>query len=377
MKLVVESSESAQASSPQPRPGVMDIPLYVAGEDSVTGFARVIKLASNESPLDISSNALDAYAATASRLHRYPDATATALRRAIAQKFALESEQVVCACGSEEILHLVARVFAGPGDAVIASQYGFVVHRIAPLACGAKLVLVPERDYRVDLDAMASAVTRQTKMVYLANPGNPTGTVVSGAAVREFHSRLPPSVLLVIDAAYAEFAEGVHAYESGLALVKLGASNVLVTRTFSKMHGLAGLRIGWGYASREIIGLLNRVRPAFNANCVAQSAAIAVLEDDSFVRRSRSVNDEGLRQLSQGLAALGITTTESVCNFVLARFPGGAEQAAAAFGALKRRGIIVRPVGGYGLPDCLRISVGLAEDNAALLEGLRAFMESQ
>jgi histidinol-phosphate aminotransferase len=275
------------------------------------------------------------------------------------------------------LLHLAARAYAEGGNTIVASQYGFMGHRIAALAAGAKLVLVPERDYCVDFAAMSAAVNEQTTVVYVANPANPTGTVASGNVIRDFHAGLPASVLLVIDAAYAEFAGQMASYESGLALVRGAARNVLVTRTFSKMYGLAGLRIGWGYSAPNIIDAIERVRPAFNANSVAQAAALAALEDDGFVERSREVNRQGLLQLREALGKLNIYTTNSVCNFVLARFPRGRPQAAAAFLALKQRGVIVRPVDGYGLADCLRISVGTFEDNAAVIEGLQEFVRGR
>lgn len=359
---------------PKPRASVAAIPAYTPGEASVADFARVIKLSSNESPLGTSAKARAAFAAKALELQRYPDPGAAALREAIARKYSLRAGRVVCGCGSEELLHLAARAYAEGGNTVVASQYGFMGHRIAALAAGANLVTVPENNYCVDFGRMSAAVNERTTVVYVANPANPTGTVVSGKVIREFHKRLPPSVLLVIDAAYAEFAAEVPEYESGLELVQEGARNVLVTRTFSKMYGLAGLRIGWGYAAPEIIDPIERVRPAFNANSVAQATAIAALEDDEFVERSLTVNQQGLVQLRQGLERLNIYTTRSVCNFVLARFPGGSSQAAAAFLALKQRGVIVRPVDGYGLADCLRISVGMPEDNAAVIEGLREFV---
>lgn len=365
------------ATGPQPRANVLTIPEYIPGEARVDGAQRVFKLSSNESPLGASPKARDAYVAVAAELHRYPDAAAMELREAIAQRYGLDAQRIVGGCGSEELLHLAARAYAGPGDTVVISQYAFVGHRIAALVAGAHLKVVTEQDYRVNLDAMAAAVDSRTTLVYVANPGNPTGTVVPASAIRDFHARLPPSVLLVIDAAYAEFVDGSDVYDSGISLLKRGAGNVLVTRTFSKMYGLAGLRIGWGYGTAAIASAISRVRPAFNTNAAAQAAALAALHDDEFVHRSREVNAQGLRQLQDGLRPLDIRTTDSVCNFVLARFPRGADEAAEAYQALKQRGVIVRPVAGYGLHDCLRISVGLPQENAAVISALKAFMHAR
>jgi histidinol-phosphate aminotransferase len=368
-------NDAGGESRPRVRTGVLDIPAYSPAEAPDRASSPAVRLASNESPLGVSPRARAACEDLLATLERYPDPAACKLRGALAAAFDLKSAHIVCGAGSEELLHLAARAFCGSGDQVVVSQYGFLVHRIAALATGASLVVVPERDCQVDLDAMARAVTPNTRIIYVANPGNPTGTVLSGAAIRDFHARLPLDVLLVLDSAYAEFAESGSGcdYESGLGLLRRGARNLLVTRTFSKMYGLAGLRIGWGCASPEIIDVLGRVRPAFNSSSIAQAAALAALGDHDFVKRSREINDSGLLQLRGGLAELGIDTTDSVCNFVLARFPKGADSAEAAFRHLKAAGVLVRPVGAYGLADCLRISVGLEHENAAVIEGLRAF----
>jgi histidinol-phosphate aminotransferase len=370
------TADSAAKRWPAPRTSLQAIPAYVPGEAGAEGAGRVVKLSSNESPLGASPRARAAFERAALRLERYPDAGAAALRAALAQRHALAPEHIVCGCGSEELLHLAARAYAGPGDRVIVSRYGFIAHRIAALAAGAEVRSVEERDHHVDLEAIAAAIDAGTRLVYLANPANPTGTWIDAARVRAFHARLPPSVLLVLDAAYAEFLGGRDDYECGLSLVREGAGNVLVTRTFSKIYGLAALRIGWGGAAPAIVEALTRVRPAFNANAPAQAAAIAALTDEDFLARARAVNDRGLRELRIGLEALGIATVPSVCNFILARFPGGAPQADAAFEALRTRGVLVRPVAGYGLPDCLRITVGLPEDNRTLLDGLRELLRA-
>jgi len=363
---------SQQKSFPEPRIGISSIPAYIPGEADVRGAARVVKLSSNESPLGASPLALAALRAITPSAHLYPDAHAAALRGALALKHGLNSEQIVCSCGSEELLHLVARAFVDTGDEVIVSEYGFISHQIAAMATGATLVKVPETRHHVDPDAMLAAVTESTKLVYIANPGNPTGTMLPFSAIREFHSALPASVVLVVDAAYAEFAEAADGYESGLALVNAGAANVLITRTFSKMYGLAALRIGWGYCSIEMAAHVNRVRPAFNANAFAQASAMAALDDDEFVCLSRRVNRDGLALLTQGMQALGLEVTPSVCNFILVHFPpAGGLTAMNVFEGLRKRGVIVRPVAGYGLPNSLRISIGTEEQNTACLQALQ------
>lgn len=370
---ILEVMAPGADEAPRARQGVERIPAYIPGEAPPGGTGRSVKLSSNESPLGCSPLAAAAFQAHAGALQLYPDAGAQALHEAIAGKFGLDPARVVTACGSEELLHLAARAFVDTGDEVVVSQYGFIGHHIAGLAAGGERIVVPERDYSVDLDAMAAAVGPRTKLVFIANPGNPTGTVLPAQAIADFHAGLPRRVVLVLDAAYAEFAELDPAYRCGLDLAET-SDNVLVTRTFSKMYGLAGLRIGWGYGQASLIENINRVRPAFNANAVAQAVAIVALEDDDFVRRSRDLNSAGLVQLSEGLAKLGIAVTPSVCNFVLAHFGTETPGADALFEALRQRGVVVRPVKGYGLPDALRISVGLPEDNQFLLDELAVIL---
>lgn len=362
-----------ETERPQPRKGVAEVPFYIPGEAVAEGVAHPVKLSSNESAGGVSPSALAVLHTLPSLAHLYPDAHAVELKSALARKHGLSADQIVCGCGSEELLHLIARAYVDAGDEAIVSQYGFVSHHIAPLANGGRLIKVPEKAFRVDLDAMLLAVTPKTKLVYVANPGNPTGTMLPFSAIRDFHAALPGSVVLVVDAAYAEFAEENEGYSAGIELVREGADNVMVTRTFSKMYGLAALRIGWAYCSPDIAGCLNRVRPAFNANAFAQQAATAALEDDAFVETNRRANQAGLETLTAGLERLNVDVTPSVCNFVLAHFERfGAGAAASVFEGMRRRGVIVRPVGGYGLPNSLRISVGTAADNQACLGALEA-----
>lgn len=363
----------AAGTAPTPRAGIAAIPAYIPGEAKAEGASRVIKLSSNECPLGVSPKALEALRAVAPSAHLYPDAHAEALRFALADKYHLNFDQLLCGCGSEELLHLIARAFVDSGDEVMVSQYGFIGHHIAGMAAGGRLVTVPEVDYRVDLNGMLARVTDKTKLVYIANPGNPTGTMLSMADISAFHLSLPETTLLVLDAAYAEFAETSPQYGSGISLVHQGATNVVVTRTFSKMHGLAALRVGWAYGSKEVVSLVNRARPAFNTNAFGQAAAVAALGDDDFVNDVRLINDQGLKQLTRGLKRYGLAVTPSVCNFVLAHLLSDRLPAAKdLFEALRQAGVIVRPVGGYGLPNSLRVSVGTPEENAGMLSALEA-----
>lgn len=361
--------------APNPRAAVAAIPPYIPGEAKAEGASKVIKLSSNESALGPSPMALEALRAATASAHLYPDANSEELRGALARKFKLHFDQIMCGCGSEEILHLIARAFVDAGDEVVVSQFGFIGHHIAGMAAGGKLVKVPETDFKVDLDAMLASVTTKTKVVFIANPGNPTGTMLPLGDIKAFHSALPDNILLVLDAAYAEFAQSIEGYGSGASLVEAGAANVIVTRTFSKMHGLAALRVGWAYGAKEVISFVNRVRPAFNTNALAQAAACAALDDDIFVNEALRVNDEGLSQMTRGLERSGLAVTPSVCNFVLAHVSEDSLlDCESLFDALRRTGVIVRPVGGYGLANSLRISVGTREDNDVLLDALELIL---
>ena len=369
------------APDPQPAPaiaarsGLECIPAYTAGHPS--GAAdRLLRLASNESALGPSPAALAVFREQGRRIGAYPDSDAPALREALGQFHGLAVDSILCTAGSEEALRLLALAFTGPGDEVIISRHGFIVHRLAALVAGAKPVVVAEHDYRCDVDGMLAALTPATKLVFIANPGNPTGTCLPLREIRRLHAALPERVLLVIDAAYAEFTEGLDGYGSGLELVQEDADNVAVTRTFSKMYGLAGLRVGWTAADPRIIAVLHKVRPAFNVNIAAQAAAVAALRDREHVERSRALNDEWLARMQVKLRGLGLRTSESVCNFVLARF-AGAEQARDCFRYLVNHGIMVRPVPEYGLDECLRISIGTGEANEMLLRRVAEFLPHQ
>jgi histidinol-phosphate aminotransferase len=360
------------AELPLPRPGILDISPYVGGESKAEGAARVIRLASNESALGPSPRAVEAYRALAQELHRYPDGGSVGLREAIARRYGLDARRIVCGTGSDELISLLARAYAGPGDEVIYSRHGFLMYPIAAQSAGALPVAAPERDLTADVDAILERVTPCTRIVYLANPNNPTGTYLAREAVSRLHAGLPRSTLLVVDAAYAEFVTR-NDYEPGIELVER-ADNVVMLRTFSKIYALAALRVGWAYASTEIVDVLNRVRGVFNVNLPAQAAAVAALEDVASVDRARAHNDRWRPWLERELKALGLEVTPAVANFVLVRFPAAPKDANAAFAFLQSRGILTRKMTAYGLPEHIRISVGLEEEMRAVVAALADFL---
>lgn len=354
--------------------GLDQIPDYISGQSHGSGMQPRFNLASNESALGVSLKARDAFKKLAGDIFRYPQPDAGVLRDVIAEHHRLNTDQIVCCNGSEEGLHILARTYIRPGDEVIVSQHGFIVHKMATLISGGTPIVVPETDYRCDVDAMIEAVSDRTRMLFIANPGNPTGTYLPVSDIRRLHKALPENVILVLDSAYAEFAEELDDYDSGISLIVEGASNVVVTRTFSKMYGLAGLRIGWMYASRDSFIHLHKVRPVFNVNIAAQAAACAVLRDEEYLRDYRAINKEGLEVLTRSLNNAGIGTTPSAGNFVLAHFTKLGKSADAAFNFLKNAGILVRPVKEYGLPDSLRISIGMPDQNRELVSLLSEFV---
>jgi histidinol-phosphate aminotransferase len=357
--------------SPRPRPGILEIAAYVPGKSSVSGSGKVHKLSSNEQALGTSPKAIAAYQNEAASLAKYPDGGAGALRGAIAARYGLNADHIVCGAGSDELLQLLAHAYLGPGDEAVYSQYGFLVYPIAIAASGAKAVIAPERDLVADVDALLAAVTPRTRMVFLANPNNPTGTYLPFSEVRRLQAGLPPDVLLVLDAAYAEFVTA-NDYESGLALVS-EFNNVVMTRTFSKIYGLAAVRLGWAYCPAAVADVLNRVRGPFNVNAAALAAGVAAIEDQSFFDAAVTHNTRALREVTDGLNGLGLKVTESVGNFVLVEFPP-AKPAPAADAFLQSRGIVVRRMEAYGLASCLRISIGTDEANAALLAALKDYL---
>ena len=360
--------------TPTPRPGILDIAPYVGGKSKPANGLEPIKLSSNENPLGASKDAIEAYLGEAARMSRYPDGGAAELRRALARRFDLDPERIVCGAGSDELIALLVRAYAGPDDEVLYSRHGFLMYRLAALAAGAHPVAAPETGLKADVDALLARVTARTKLVFLANPNNPTGSYLSKTELERLHAGLPGHVVLVVDAAYAEYVEADD-YANGQALA-LAHDNVVMTRTFSKLFGLAGLRLGWMLASPDIVDVVNRVRGPFNLGGPALAAGVAALADRDHQRRSVAHNAAERERLAAGLTGLGIEAHASVGNFVLAGF-ADAKEAAAANAYLEGRGILVRAMDGYGLPHCLRISVGLEAENTALLDALRDFMAGQ
>lgn len=366
----------SSADRPQPRPGVMSIEAYVPGKSHAPdGIAKVHKLSSNENPLGPSPKAVEAAKAVASRLELYPDGSSSRLRQAIAATHGLNVANVMAFNGSDEAIALLARTYVGAGDEGIYSEHGFLAYPIYIRASGATPVVAPEADLRSDVDAILAAVTPRTRIVFLANPNNPTGTYLPFDEVRRLHAGLPGNVLLVIDAAYAEFVRR-NDYEAGVELVA-ASQNVVMTRTFSKVHGLGGARIGWIYAPSHIVDALERVRDPFNVNAVAIEAGIAAMLDRDHVERSVRHNEQWLSWTGTELEKIGLTVTPSVGNFILVHFPdGGGHSAAEADEWLARRGYLVRRVAAYGLPDALRITIGTEEANRGLVAALADFMKA-
>ncbi len=351
-----------------PQPGIMQIALYQGGASHIDGIEDPLKLSSNENPFGPSELAVTAITDAAAKAHRYPSTDHSALRQAIADVHGLDAERIIIGVGSDEILTLLSMAYAGPGDEVLYPEHGFSLYRIIALAAGATPVVAAENGRSVDVDALLASVTPATRLVYLANPANPSGTMIAQAEVERLADALPEQCLLVLDGAYAEFVDG---YDGGAQMVE-ARENVVMTRTFSKIYGLGGLRVGWGYAPQEIIDVLNRIRGPFNMSGVALAGAEAAVRDQAFVAKCRKVNADERARMTGGLRQLGIACDESHANFVLARFADEAE-AQAADAHFKSRGILVRVVKGYGFPDALRITVGRPEDNTRVLETMRSF----
>ena len=358
---------------PQPRPGLLDIEAYVPGKSTAPDASKVYKLSSNETPLGPSPKAIEAFRATATHLSEYPDGSATALRHAIGRGFGLDPARIVCGAGSDELLNLLAHAYVGPGDEAIHTTHGFLVYHIATLGAGGRPVVAPETDCTADVNAILAAVSTRTKLVYLANPNNPTGTYLPFDEIKRLRAGLPPQVLLVLDAAYAEYVRR-NDYESGIELVAT-TDNVVMCRTFSKIHGLAALRLGWLYGPAHIVDALNRIRGPFNVNGPAIAAGVAAIEDTTHVEMSANHNARWLPWLTERLRELGLKVTESVANFVLIHFPReGGRTAKDADDFLTRRGLILRRLEPYRLPDGLRLTVGTEEANRLVIAAIAEFM---
>ncbi len=336
-----------------PQPGILDIALYQGGAASVEGVADVVKLSSNENPFGPSPRASDAFRQSAGELHVYPSTQHERLREAIGEVHGVDPERVICGVGSDEIISFLCYAYAGPGDEVLHTEHGFGMYKISALAAGATPVSVKENERVTDVDALLAGVTERTKLVFIANPNNPTGTMIPEAEVARLADGLPAGCLLVLDGAYAEYVDG---FDAGLSVME-GRKNVFMTRTFSKIYGLGGLRIGWGYGPQAIVDTLNRIRGPFNLSGPALKAAHAAVRDTGHTERCRRENAKWREWLAAQLAKVGVPSDPSECNFILARF-GSEDEARACDAALKAKGLIVRMVGGYNLPECLRITIG-------------------
>jgi histidinol-phosphate aminotransferase len=354
-----------------PRPGVFNVSPYVGGESTLSGVSRVVKLASNEGALGPSPKAIAASHGSAETLCRYPDGGAFLLRRALGDHFGIDPERIACGAGSDELLAILSRAYVGPGDEVLYSRHGFLMYAIVATGLGATPVAAPERNLTVDVDALLAKLTEKTRAVFIANPNNPTGTYLPFSEIRRLHAGLPSDVLLVLDAAYAEYMVAED-YDAGIALVT-ESDNVVMTRTFSKIHALGGLRLGWCYGSAAIIDVINRVRGPFNVTTTAQLAGVAALNDRTFVETVRNHTIHWRDWTTKALRGLGLEVPDSYGNFILARFADAAE-ADATDSFLRSRGLIVRKMGGYGLAESLRITIGTEEEMRLLVDVLGAFI---
>jgi len=360
---------------PEPRPGVMDIPLYEGGKSRIQGARQVIKLSSNESPLGPSPMAMEAYRSLEVAMHRYPSGGAEGLKLAIANVQGLDPDRIICGSGSDEILLLLCRVYAGPGDEIIHSRHAFLMYNIYAQSVGATPVVVPETNLTVDIEGIIDSVTNRTRLVFIANPNNPTGTYLTSESLLELRERLREDIVLVIDAAYAEYMVQED-YDSGLLLANT-TPNTIMTRTFSKIYGLAALRLGWAYGPKSIIDALHRLRSPFNVAGPAQAAGAAAMRDQEFVNVAKAHNEKWMSIMIQRMSALGFPALGAGGNFVLPCFPERPGRTATdADSFLQSSGIIARRVDNYGLPNHLRISIGLDDEMEAVLDTLDRFMES-
>ncbi|MBL8805711.1 MAG: histidinol-phosphate transaminase [Rhodospirillales bacterium] len=359
---------------PAPKDGVLEIQPYVGGKSAVPGGAKPIKLSSNEGALGPSPKAVEAATRAAAEMHRYPDGSAAALRAAIGKRFALDPERIVCGAGSDELISLLVKAYAGPGDEVLYSQYGFVMYPIAAHAAGATPVWATEKGYRTDIDAMIAKAGPKTKVCFLANPNNPTGSYVTLSEMKRLRDGLPPHTLLIVDAAYAEYVSR-NDYSNGTELVDAGANTVML-RTFSKLFAMGGMRLGWAYAPANVVDVLNRVRGPFNVGAAAQAAGVAAMEDLAFQDKCRAHNDRLLPWFSGEVARLGLKALPSVGNFLMVEFPAdGAHTAAAANEFLMSRAIIPRAVANYGLPNHLRVTIGTEDEMRKVVAALEDFLK--
>ncbi len=364
-------------SRPVPNPGILDIAPYTPGKSPVAEPGRkVFKLSANETPFGPSPKAIAAYKEVAAHLEDYPEGTSRVLREAIGRAFGLDPDRIICGAGSDEILNLLAHAYLSQGDEAISTTHGFLVYPIATKASGAVSVVAPETNFTGDVDAILKLVSPRTKLVWLANPNNPTGTYLPFDEVKRLRAGLPPHVLLVLDAAYSDYVSR-NDYEIGIELVAT-TENTVMTHTFSKIHGLAALRVGWMFGPAHIVDAINRIRGPFNVSTPAMLAAVAAIEDTEHQRMSKTYTEKWRNWLTEEITKLGLTVTPSVANFVLIHFPQAKGRTATEADAfLTKRGLVLRALNNYGLPHALRMSIGTEEANRLVLEGLRDFMGSK
>ena len=355
-----------------PKPEIMEIDPYEGGKSSLAGRCDAIKLSSNENPFGPSPRAIDAYRGVAKDLHRYPSSDHQALRTAIGELHGMDPDRIICGAGSDEVISLLCQAYAGRGDEVLHTEHGFLMYRISALATGATPVAARERDRVTDVDALLAACSDRTRLIFVANPNNPTGTMISDREVLRLADGIPPKAMLVLDGAYAEYTNGL----DGAATLAHSHERVFLTRTFSKLYGLGGLRVGWGYGQRDVVEVLSRIRGPFNLGSGQLAAAEAALRDQDFARKCVEENTRMRKWLADALAAIGVPSDRSHANFILARF-ADASEAGACNAWLNEAGLIVRQVDGYGLPECLRISVGDEVSCRRVVDAVRAFRRAQ
>ena len=361
----------APAAAPAAKPGILDIAPYVGGKSRIEGVAEPMKLSSNENALGAGEKARQAYAAALDHIHMYPDGRAAKLRTAVADHHGLEPDRLIFGNGSDEVFALLNQTYLTPGDNIVSGKYGFLAYRISALANQASVKLAPEPDFRLTPEAILAEVDDRTRIVYVSSPSNPTGSYNTAEEIRRLHEALPPHILLVIDEAYAEFVAEPD-WETSFPLAR-DSANIVVTRTFSKIHGLGGLRIGFGYAPLPVAEAVDRIRLPFNVSVPGIEAAVAALGDEAHQKASRDLVQAWRPRLTQAIRGFGFDVFPSAGNFVLVRFTDVRRSAAAANDYLNSKGIIVRPVGGYGLPDCLRITIGTEDQNRAVIDALSEF----
>lgn len=357
-------------TQPEPQPGILDIELYIGGKSTVHGVQDILKLSSNENPNGPPASAQQALAAAATTLHRYPGSDHSGLRKALAGVHGIDVNKIICGCGSDELISFLCQAYSGPGVEVIHTSHGFLMYKLYAMAAGATIVSVPEADRYVNVDSILAAITPCTGLIFVANPGNPTGTKISDTDIARLIARAPKDVLIVLDGAYADYIDG---WDGGAGFVE-SHSNVVMLRTLSKMYGLGGLRVGWGYGPKHVIDVLNRVRGPFNLSAPSLAAGEAAVLDRDFVINHRIQNNTARSWLAYELAALGVASDPSEANFILARF-SDQTHAEACDDYLQAVGILVRRVGSYGLPQALRITVPDMVGCTRVVAGIKAFLE--